>query len=274
MTKPKFDAANPSLPLVRQIFLQRLAKQPDWEIFSDDNARSFADLVDLDPPHPYDTDIFSRCVLEVFWQLVNEGILVPGKNLGGMLGLPFFHRTPYGQSVLAAGDYVPHDKTGYLSRLHTRVTPVDDTVLTYLEESLETFARGNMLASTVMLGVASERVFLLVCESLLPALADPKEHDEFAKLIPLLSVKKKLDWIHNKLLQTEGGKRRAGYPDSASVMIVAIYNLIRSQRNDFGHPRETPPRPNREDAQAYLQIFPTYYATAESLRTFLKSNKV
>jgi hypothetical protein len=57
-------------------------------------------------------------------------------------------------------------------------------------------------------------------------------------------------------------------------MIVAIYELMRAQRNDFGHPTESPPRPSREDANAHLQIFPTYYATAEALRSFLKTNTV
>ena len=67
---------------------------------------------------------------------------------------------------------------------------------------------------------------------------------------------------------------QVGYPDRASVMIVAIYELIRTQRNDFGHPREAPPRPNRDDVNAHLQIFPTYYATAEALRQFLATNHI
>jgi hypothetical protein len=276
MDRPKFDAANPDLPLVRQMVLQRLRQYPQWEQLEDDNVKSFQAFVEFLPARPDDVQVFGRCVVDVFWQLVVEGILAPGKSLTGghMQNLPWFHRTAYGMTAIAAGEYVPHDQTGYLKRLDSRIPNVDTTVLTYLDESLRTFLHGNVLASMVMLGVAAERVFDLVCDSLEPALADQAERAEFSKLLPLMSVRRKLDWVHAKLRRIEDRKRPTDYPDRASVMIVAIYELIRAQRNDFGHPREAPPQPTREDANAHLQIFPTYYGTAEALRSFLGTNKV
>ena len=65
-----------------------------------------------------------------------------------------------------------------------------------------------------------------------------------------------------------------GFPENVSIMITAIYDLLRGQRNDLGHPRETPPMLSREDAFVNLQIFPRYYQTAETIRSFLAANKV
>jgi hypothetical protein len=259
---------------VRRIVLQRLLKDPSWEQLDDDNAKSFEGFLTFDPPRPDDREVFGRCLLDVFWQLVAEGVLSPGKGLGSMGNLPWFHRTAYGARVIAIGEYIPHDPVDFLSRLDRKVPSSDPTVRAYLAESLTTFLHGNLLASMVMLGVAAERVFDLVCETLEPALADASERAQLNKLLRQMSVRKRLDWVHAKLRNIEDTKRPTGYPDRASVMVIAIYELMRAQRNDLGHPREDPPRPSRDDAYAHLQIFPTYYATAELLRSFLKSNQV
>jgi hypothetical protein len=257
--------------------LQRLLKEPSWEQLDDDNAKSFEPFLTFNPPRPNDREVFGRCLLDVFWQFVAEGVLAPGKGIGGgtyMQNLPWFHRTAYGAGVIAAGEYMPHDPIDFLARLDRRVPSADPTVRAYLGESLTTFLHGNLLASMVMLGVAAERVFDLVCETLEPALADASERAQLAKLLLQMSVRKRLDWVHAKLRRIEDAKRPTGYPDRASVMVIAIYELMRAQRNDLGHPREDPPRPSRDDAHAHLQIFPTYYATAEALRSFLKVNQV
>ena len=276
MERPRFSPARPDIVLLRQIMLQRLRQDPNWEQIEDDNGKGFRTLLEIEPQPPGLDDAFAQSLLDVFWELVNEGVLAPGKNLAGgdMQNLPWFHCTAYGKTVIAAGEYVPHDTTGYLARLSARVQPVDATVRAYLEESLRTFLHGDFVASMVMLGVAAERVFLLVCESLVAALKDAGERDEFAKVLKQQAMRKKLDWVNGKLRRIEDGKRPAGYPDRASLMVVAMYDLMRAQRNDVGHPREDPPRVPREEANAHIQIFPSYYETAETLRAFLKANIV
>lgn len=106
---------------------------------------------------------------EVFWQLLIEGIVAPGINSWNF-ELPWFHVTDYGQKVLADSAGHPHDETGYLAKLSSRVPNPDPTVMAYVREALTALRRGLPVASSVMLGIAAERVFLLVCESLLSAL--------------------------------------------------------------------------------------------------------
>ncbi len=86
-------------------------------------------------------------------------------------------------------------------------------------------------------------------------------------------MKPKLDWVHNKFREVQG-KKINSFPDNASLMITAIYDLIRCQRNELGHPRATPPNVTKEDAFVDLQIFPRYYEIAEVVRRFFAANKV
>ncbi len=119
-------------------------------------TEGFKAFVELTPPRHDDRDVFEKTVLEVFWQLTVEEIIAPGVS-GNQGGFPRFRVTSHGHRVLADRDYVPHDRQGYLQLLNERVPKPDLTVLAYLDESLQTFARDNLVASTIMLGVAAER---------------------------------------------------------------------------------------------------------------------
>jgi hypothetical protein len=208
----------------------------------------------------------------VFWQLVVEGVLAPGMDYNN-LKLPWFHITEYGREVLASSGPQPYDPTGYLAHLRERVKSPDSTVVAYLAESLETFRKGNRVASAVMLGIAAERVFLLLCDSLVQALSIASEKAAFTKILDRFPMKPKLDWVHTKIQQVQK-LGQSGFPDNATIMLTTIYDLMRCQRNDLGHPREAPPNVTRQDAFVNLQIFPRYYEIAEQVREFLKTNPV
>jgi hypothetical protein len=266
-----FDPTSPSVPDVRRIVLERLRRDSTWKTLDNDG-------LGFDPYVEYKGDVQrgrAAVVLyarEVFWQLVCEGVLSPGMNSSN-LDLPWFRITDYGRKVLQEGPAQPHDPTGYLDALRRRISNPDPTVLAYIGESLETFRRGSIVASAIMLGVAAERVFDLVCESLLKALANPSEKKAFEDLLQRYAMKPKLEWVAAKLQALQRTKR-PGFPDNAPMMVTVIYDLLRSQRNELGHPREIPPEIDREEEHANLQIFPTYYETAERLRSFLQANSV
>jgi hypothetical protein len=273
MTRITFNTANPDLGIVRQVVFQRLRADRGWNQLDYDGS-GFLPFVKLTPPRPRDNHEFAFMAMDVFWQLVIEGVLAPGANAPNP-NLPFFHVTAHGNRVLDDNEYEPHDHTGYLARLRAKISIPDGTVFAYLDECLETFVRGNLVASMVMLGVAAERVFDLLCESLLPALTDPQEQAEFSRILGRFPMKPKVDWAHDKLRRVQDQRPRpAGFPENTGLMATAIYDMIRSQRNDLGHPRETPPRLGRGDAYANIQIFPRYYETAETVRRFLATTKV
>jgi hypothetical protein len=81
-------------------------------------------------------------------------------------------------------------------------------------------------------------------------------------------MKPRIDFIQRKFEALQNASA-AGFPESAALMVIAIYDMIRVQRNDLGHPREQPPKLERHEAQARLQMFGAFYETAEQVRTFL-----
>jgi len=124
--------------------------------------------------------------------LVTEGILAPG-NSGQSPGLPWFHLTEYGKEVIQSGESNPHDPTGYLERIRQKITNPDGTVMAYLAESRNAMRHGTPVASTVMLGIGAERVFVLVAESLQKALSDPNEKNDLGRVLSRYQMKPKLD---------------------------------------------------------------------------------
>jgi hypothetical protein len=264
-----FDARSPDPDVVRQIVVERLRRDSTWSQLdpTGDGFAPYVEYVGQDGRRPL---LF--LTQEVFVQLFVEGILAPGLDSHN-LNLPWFHITRHGREVLASSEPQPYDPTGYLARLRERVANPDPTVIAYLAESLETFRKNNRVASAVMLGIAAERVFLLLCDALAGALSNPAEKTAFTKLLDRFPIKPKLDWVQNKIQQIQK-QAHAGFPENAGIMLVAIYDLMRCQRNELGHPRETPPQMHRQDAFVNLQIFPRYYEIAEEVRAFLGSNTV
>ncbi len=267
--KIPFDPERADVETARQIVFARLRADPGWRCVdkTGDGFTPFVEYLGREGRWRLVT-----LASEVFWLLVCEGILCPGMDYNNP-DLPWFHVTAYGLKVLSSPAPQPYDPSSYLSIVRTRVPSPDPTVIAYVAESLETFRKGELVASTVMLGIAAERVFLLLCDSLQSALAIPAERSAFNKLLGRFSMKPKLDWVHEKIQRIQK-RSPAGFPENATVMAVATFDPMRSQRNELGHPRETPSHVTREDAFVNLQIFPRYYEIAEETRTFLGSNAV
>jgi hypothetical protein len=273
-SKIPFDSSRQALATARQIVIERLCRDELWHQL-DTTGEGFAPYVEYVGQGPYAQQQGRAHLVflaqEVFWQLLVEGIVAPGIDSSN-LNLPFFHITEHGRAVLASVEPPPYDPTDYLARVRRRVANPDPTVIAYLAESLETFRKDNRVASAVMLGIAAERVFLLLCESLRAALANPSERAAFAKLLDRFPMKPKLDWVQTKIQQIQR-QSPSGFPENAGIMLIAIYELVRAQRNELGHPRETPPSMHRQDAFVNLQIFPRYYEIAEATRAFLAANE-
>jgi hypothetical protein len=96
------------------------------------------------------------------------------------------------------------------------------------------------------------------------ALRDAKEKKEFGAILDRFPMKPKADWVRAKIEALQAS-RVPGIPETVGLMIVAIYDLIRQQRNELGHPRETPPALTRDDVLGGIHIFIRYYETAENL---------
>jgi hypothetical protein len=265
--KIPFNPNAGSIDTVRQVVFERLRQERGRWNQLDPTGDGFQDYVALDGPNARRALLFHS--QQIYVELLAQGLIAPGSDPSNTK-LPFFHITEYGTSVLDALPANPYFPPKYLLHLKEQLPGADATVLAYMNESLESFARGNHIAATVMLGIAAERVFLLLCNSLVAAIQDTAEMKKFQQSLDRRAMKPKLDWVNHKFQSIHA----PGFPDNAAIMVTTVYDLLRFQRNELGHPRETPPSISRPDAFVNLQVFPRYYVVAEQVRSFLASNPV
>jgi hypothetical protein len=260
--------------MLRPVVFARL--RAGWfEVESADRLRKgfehVVDFLESPPPFPTWEASFSDAVYNCLWQLVAEGVIRPGNR--SSLNFPYITVTEYGRRVIDEQAGHPHDVERFLDRMRL-ARQIDPTVEAYLVESLYSFRQNSLVASTILLGVAAERVFLLIADALLEALRTPSEHAKLQKLLDRQPMKPKLDYVHAKLVELDGQKTHlADFPESTPLMVTGIYDLIRQQRNDLGHPRNVPPKMEREQLEASLFLFSRFHQNAEQLRLYLIAHK-
>lgn len=269
MNKISFDANEEGgYELARAIMLERLRRDSSWSQLNSYDPG-------FDPYVEYVGNSRTKLLIllqDVFWEFIIQGIVAPGTNLSTP-DLPWFHLTDYGRKVLESEGVLPHDPAGYLQRFRNDVGTPDPTVEAYLSESLNCFTRGTYIASVVMLGVASERAFLLLCNALLNALSDPNEKSAFETILRRLAIKPKEDWVLSKIQAIQSTRPRP-LPDNVNIMLTLIFDFIRSQRNNLGHPQDNPPKTTREEAFVNLRMFPGYYKMLNQVMEYLSLNPV
>jgi hypothetical protein len=278
MAKLQYDPRNPSPTVLRQAVFARLRNGWAQAERADFNGRMLreafegvVDFVEPGPPGPAWESDFVQAVYSLLWQLVIEGVIRPGSS---SLDFPFITVTEYGKRVINNENAHPHDVERFLNQIRNGQL-IDPTVEAYLVESLHSFRQNQLVASAVLLGVAAERTFLVIAKALLEALKNANEQAKFKKLLDRQPMKPKQDWVHAKLLELDENRRKLpdDFPESTPLMVTGIYDLIRQQRNDLGHPRDVPPKMERGQLEANLFLFSQYYRSAEQLHSYLTSHK-
>lgn len=104
-------------------------------------------------------------VLSEVWNMTMERIVQPEWSAGstGRYVISGFKLTEYGATFLE-GPPIDHPSQ-YIEHLRERVANIDDEVITYVRESLTAYNHGCYFASTVMLGIASERLFEILLDA-------------------------------------------------------------------------------------------------------------
>ena len=212
----------------------------------------------------------------VVWDLILERVLVPGTDRPGSIGdgWPCLSITDHGQKVIAEQKPVPYDPDGYLARLNQSTGGLTLTVESYLAEALSTFRTGNNLASAVMLGAASEMVFIEVCEAIAEGFADSSDQSAFQTKTgprkPMVQrIKAVTDWLSAKKTHLPTEWQSA----ERQQLVQKIADLIRNRRNEPGHPQDPPMKPSHEEMYALLMLFPDYCEKLYVLKTWLQVNK-
>ena len=208
----------------------------------------------------------------VIWDLILERVLVPSTKSPGTLndGWPFLSLTDHGLKVVADTKPVPYDPDGYLGRLDKATGGIHPTIKKYLEESLRTFSTGNRLSSAVMLGAASEMLFLELCSSIALSIANPADRTTFENATgPRKNMLDRISTVTNWINQKKNQLPTDWLRREQVGLIDKISDLIRSRRNDAGHPQDPPAELAHEEMYALLMVFPHYCEKLYELKAWL-----
>ena len=204
------------------------------------------------------------------WQLIIQNVVTPGLNASSP-ELPWFRVTSYGEKVLAEERFSPHDPTGYLDEFgKVANSDVGEAAHPYVEEALRCFNAGCHAAALLMVGVGAEAVFLQLCEAIEQALKSEAERNKFEKL---QWVKAKHRWVVAKFEQLPSDQRKQ-LPESLDLTLTSLYDLIRRQRNELGHPSGKLPDIGRERAFVYFRMFPSFVSDVEAFADYCRQNSI
>jgi hypothetical protein len=212
----------------------------------------------------------------VVWDLILERVLVPGRKAPPNTrvelndGWPFLSLTDHGHNVVAEANPVPYDPDGYLARLERTTGGLHPTVKTYLAESLSAFRTGNRLSAAVMLGAASEMVFLELCSAIVTAIANSADRKRFEdRTAPKKKMVDRVAAVNDWLNQKKGQLPTEWQRQEQIGLVNKIADLIRNRRNDAGHPQDPPAALSHEEMYALLVVFPHYCQQLHELKTWL-----
>lgn len=208
-------------------------------------------------------------ILEVISNLMTEGIIMWGMNRSNM-SPPFMSVTSYGKRVLSGQDVNPHDPDGYIRIFKSKVHNADPLILLYLVESVQTFRNNNLLASSVMLGVASEAAFGIIFDAVTNALTGPRKQ-KMQKLSTDIRTKQKFDEMMNDIVRIKS-RLPPDVQDNIESELGGIFNLIRYQRNDTGHP--TGKTVSRDEVFVSLRLFIMYCSKVYQIVDWLRNNQI
>jgi hypothetical protein len=137
--------------------------------------------------------------------------------------------------------------------------------LLYLQEAMQSFRAGCMLAATVMLGVASEHSFLLLVEA---AETSPKYGSHFGAVAKEHTIFQKFKKFRAVFEKQVKGDLPGDIKENLDIEFDGILSVIRTFRNESGHPSGK--ILEREQAYVLLQMFIPYCKKLYKLMDFLR----
>lgn len=200
-------------------------------------------------------------VWEALWGLVGEGLIyLDTAGQGSGTDNWQWRLSADGRRVAQGGTWEPRDPDGYLKRIKREIPDLDGLVELYLTEALQSFNSRCYLATSVMLGVAAERAFVVMAascaSSAVPgALAMAKElsRPRSSYFVLWTEFRKRIEPVRKDLPE--------GLADA--LTLDAIADLVRLTRNGVGHP--TGRRIDEDTARVHLTIAPLYLRNMQLL---------
>ena len=196
-------------------------------------------------------------IAEVLHSMIRASIFIPGNPLAYGSSdscLPHLTITTYGKSIIEKEQAIPFDPDGFIENLISRIPNLDNIVLFYLSESIRAFNQHLLISTTLTLGIASERLVMLLSEVFISAQSERKKKGLLIKF----EEKRIFEW--HKILISELNQIKSQMPkelrQNLDVYLNQFFQFIRLNRNEKGHPSKL--ELSRNVVHGNLQIFVEY----------------
>jgi hypothetical protein len=201
--------------------------------------------------------------IATLWELVAEGIIVPGdatslrEGSGNNETWPYFTITPHGYEVLTGSGTTtsPHDVTRYLAEAKQRLPNGDDAIALYLAEATRAFTAELYLSSVIMLGVSAEALMEWLIECMRKHLANrPTDLTKFNNDLQKTEFKTaaRFDRLFNEVWAHAGDLKR-DLRSMVEAQLSTVMTLLKTYRDDVAHRR--PFRVDGQLADGQLKIY-------------------
>lgn len=176
-------------------------------------------------------------VQEAMWDCLLKRLIVFGSDRMNF-DWPFYRVTEYGERALKNTPPQPYDPDGFMDYFDTVCAGVDPAVRDYVAESIQAFNAGCTRSAAVMLGCASEKMLLLLCDNFEAAIADTTKREKFTKEINAKwMVSHKYATLRDRLeLMMAAKKLPRDHAETLGSELPAGFELLRRCRNAAGHP--------------------------------------
>lgn len=207
-------------------------------------------------------------VVHAIWELISDGVVVPN-DANGQQGWPFVSITNHGKRVLLDKRPAPYDPDGYLKQFSTPTHNLDSIARFYVDEALGCFRAGRFTACVGMLGTASERLLDLLLDVFSQSLFSAEEQTRLRDATNGRLLRKRYEELR-KRIEPKKTQLPSQLQGTLDTYLDGIFNIIRQDRNDVGHP--TGRAMTRDEAYAHLYAFPHYCEQMCALIEYLRSN--
>lgn len=184
----------------------------------------------------------------------------------------FYTISPKGLKTLETGKIDPYNESKYITQLRDDIPNLTNDVLTYAQESIKSFNNNCNLASSVMIGVASECAFNEMLNEYAQWLLEGKEKNKFLKYCNNSKIQYIEKFINfRKSIIVRKNQLPKHLVENITLTFDAILDLLRIYRNESGHPTGKFISP--ESAHTNLILFFRYLVKLYSLKVFFSENK-
>ncbi len=219
------------------------------------------------PPNQQPTQ---RQIMSAVWLLISQGLAYIDYSQHEPSNWELC-LTDAGLAAVSDEEMNPDNSGDYIERLRTMVPDASPTVLKYVHEAVISYNCRCYLASSVMLGVASEAAFLEMAFSFSNFLANEQSH-KFRTIIEnphTIYIKKFIEF--RKRIEPLKSNIPAELSDGMPLTLDSVLDLLRIYRNEAGHP--TGKQVSRENAFINLQMFARYLQKLYALKAFFDQDQ-